>query len=152
MPPAAIAQVARNLHTRTEAAIATLCAPIDTAAELFSPNAVKVVMNTSGYASYFSRAPIPWARDALAAHPDALPSGVSYFRHLGLYAYRAGFLAEFVRWPPAPTERAESLEQLRALWNGRRIHVEVACEIPPPGVDTPEDLLVAERKLLNLKS
>ncbi len=152
MPSAAIAQVARNLHARAEAAIATLCAPIEDPAELFSPNAVKVVMDRSGYASYFSRAPIPWARDAFARAPGVLPHGVRYFRHLGLYAHRAGFLAEFVGWPPAPAERAESLEQLRVLWNGRRIHVEVACEIPPPGIDTPDDLVIAERSLLGSKT
>jgi 3-deoxy-manno-octulosonate cytidylyltransferase (CMP-KDO synthetase) len=152
MPPVAIAQVAGNLHARPEASIATLCAPISAATELFSRNVVKVVMDKAGYASYFSRAPIPWARDALAARPQDLPADVAYFRHLGLYAYRAGFLAEFVQWPPAPTERAEALEQLRALWNGRRIHVEVARDIPPPGVDTPEDSIAAERALLQLSS
>lgn len=152
MPPAAIAQVAANLHARPDAAVATLCAPIAAATELFSPNVVKVVMDRSGYASYFSRAPIPWARDAFAAHPHKLPPDVAYHRHLGLYAYRVGFLRDFVGWPPAPTERTEALEQLRALWNGRRIHVDVAREIPPPGVDTPEDLVAVERALLQLQS
>ncbi len=152
MPSTCVAQVANNLHARQDASMATLCVPITTDAELFNPNAVKVVMDRFGYASYFSRATIPWARDAFAALPNHQPDGVAYFRHLGLYAYRVEFLREFVNWSPAPTEQAESLEQLRALWHGKRIHVEVARAIPPPGVDTPDDLIVAERALLQLNS
>jgi 3-deoxy-manno-octulosonate cytidylyltransferase (CMP-KDO synthetase) len=147
MPPAVLAQVAANLQTRPDSSMATLCAPILADAELFNPNVVKVVTDRGGYALYFSRAPIPWHRDAFSAQPHRLPAQTSYFRHLGIYAYRCGFLARFVAWAPAPLERAEALEQLRVLWNGGRIHVDVASEIPPPGVDTPEDLEVAAAEL-----
>jgi len=147
MPPQLLTRVAQNLRAHADAQMATLCVAIHDGAELFNPNAVKVVMDAAGYALYFSRAPIPWQRDAFAAQPNKLPPGTAYYRHLGLYAYRAGFLAQFVTWPPAPLECAESLEQLRALWNGQRIHVAVAEQAPPPGVDTPEDLEHAERQL-----
>ncbi len=147
MPPKLLTCVAQNLHAHADAQMATLCVAIHDAAELFNPHAVKVVMDAAGYALYFSRAPIPWHRDAFAAQPQQLPAGAAYYRHLGLYAYRAGFLAQFVAWPPAPPECAESLEQLRALWNGQRIHVAVADQVPPPGVDTLEDLAHAEGRL-----
>lgn len=149
MPPHLLTRVAQNLHAHADAQMATLCVAIHDAAELFNPNAVKVVMDSAGYALYFSRAPIPWQREAFAAQPKQLPTDTTYYRHLGLYAYRAGFLARFVTWPPAPLERAESLEQLRALWNGQRIHVAVAEQAPPPGVDTSEDLEHTERLLRN---
>ncbi|MBI3776478.1 MAG: 3-deoxy-manno-octulosonate cytidylyltransferase [Gammaproteobacteria bacterium] len=147
MLPQLLTHVAENLHAHADAQMATLCVAIHDAAELFNPHAVKVVMDQAGYALYFSRAPIPWQRDAFAARPNQLPPGTAYYRHLGLYAYRAGFLAQFVTWPSAPLEQAEALEQLRALWNGQRIHVAVAEQVPPPGVDTPEDLELAERLL-----
>ncbi len=149
MPPQLLTRVAHNLHARADAQMTTLCVAIRHAAELFSPHAVKVVMDAAGYALYFSRAPIPWQRDAFVAQPKQLPSGTAYFRHLGLYAQRAGFLAQFVAWPPAPLECAESLEQLRALWNGQRIHVAIVEQAPPPGIDTPDDLEQAEQSLRN---
>lgn len=145
MPPQLVAAVARNLHERRGADMATMCVPIIRAEELFNPNVVKVVRDAHDIALYFSRAPIPWQRDAFAAQPNQLPESPAYFRHLGLYAYRAGFLQQFVRWPPAPPERAESLEQLRALWNGKKIHVAMVEQAPPPSVDTPEDLEVVAR-------
>ncbi len=148
MPPQLLTRVAQNLHAHAGAQMATLCVAIHDAAELFNPNAVKVTMDAAGYALYFSRAPIPWHRDAFAAQPHRLPAGTAYYRHLGLYAYRVGFLTQFVAWPPAPPEQAESLEQLRALWNGQRIHVAVAEQVPPPGVDTAEDLQRAEQQLI----
>ncbi|WP_424823262.1 cytidylyltransferase domain-containing protein, partial [Pseudomonas viridiflava] len=95
----------------------------------------------------FSRAPLPWARDALAANRDELPAGVPFRRHIGIYAYRAGFLHDFVSWGPCMLENTENLEQLRALWNGVRIHVADALEAPPAGVDTPEDLERVRRLL-----
>ena len=147
MPPQLLTLVAHNLHAHADAQMATLCVAIHDPAELFNPNVVKVTMDTAGYALYFSRAPIPWHRDAFAAQPHQLPVGTAYYRHLGLYAYRAGFLAYFVAWPTAPLERAESLEQLRALWHGQRIHVAVAEQAPPPGIDTPDDLDHVERLL-----
>ncbi|MDX9740219.1 MAG: 3-deoxy-manno-octulosonate cytidylyltransferase [Gammaproteobacteria bacterium] len=141
MPAALLDQVARAIAEDAEVSIATLCAPIREAAELFDPNVVKVVVNARGHALYFSRAPIPWARDAFARAPGVMPEGdAAYLRHIGLYAYRAGFLQEFVGWTPCMLERTEALEQLRALWHGRVIRVEVAHVRPGPGIDTEEDL------------
>ncbi|KGS10893.1 3-deoxy-manno-octulosonate cytidylyltransferase, partial [Pseudomonas coronafaciens] len=116
-------------------------------AALFNPNIVKVSTDINGLALTFSRAPLPWARDALASDKDRLPAGVPYRRHIGIYAYRAGFLHDFVSWGPCWLENTESLEQLRALWNGVRIHVADALEAPPGGVDTPEDLERVRRLL-----
>lgn len=143
IPPALINQVADNLLSYPDAAIATLCEPIHDAASVFNPNVVKVVFDHRGMAHYFSRAPIPWARDAWfdERRRDHLPDGVEYNRHIGIYGYRVGLLRDFVTWTPAPAEQVESLEQLRALHNGARIHVDVACEAPPAGVDTEADLV-----------
>ena len=140
IPPAIIDQVAANLAAHAEAGIATLGEPIHDAAQLFNPNVVKLVTDANGLALTFSRAPLPWARDAFAAGREQLPAGVPFRRHIGIYAYRAGFLHDFVAWGPCWLEDAECLEQLRALWHGVRIHVADALEAPPAGVDTPEDL------------
>lgn len=140
IPPAIIDQVAANLAANPQAGIATLAEPIVDAAQLFNPNVVKVVGDAAGLALTFSRAPLPWARDAFAAGRDSLPAGVPFRRHIGIYAYRAGFLHDFVAWGPCWLEDSECLEQLRALWHGVRIHVADALEAPPAGVDTPEDL------------
>lgn len=140
IPPALIDQVAANLAAHPEAGIATLAEPISEAADLFNPNVVKVVPDRNGLALTFSRAPLPWARDAFANDRSRLPPGVDYRRHIGIYAYRAGFLQDFVAWGPCWLEDGECLEQLRALWNGVRIHVADACQTPAAGVDTTEDL------------
>lgn len=140
IPPALIDQVAASLAARPEVAVATLAEPLEDAAALFNPNVVKVVTDCCGRALTFSRAPLPWARDAFAHTWDRLPEGIPYRRHIGLYAYRAGFLDDFVRWGPCWLEQAECLEQLRALWHGQRIHVEDALETLSPGIDTPADL------------
>ncbi len=140
IPPAVINQVAKNLAQHAAADIATLCEPIGDVATLLDPNAVKVVTGAEGRALYFSRAPIPWPRDAFAADPRQLPAGQHWFRHIGIYAYRTAFLHRYIRWAPAPIESLESLEQLRALYNGTVIHVEEACELVPGGVDTAADL------------
>ncbi|MBN7769396.1 3-deoxy-manno-octulosonate cytidylyltransferase [Marinobacter daepoensis] len=144
IPPQLIDQVADNLEHYPEAAISTLCERLHDARQVFNPNVVKVVFDARGMAHYFSRAPIPWARDFwpsdAAAQDVDLPDGIGYFRHIGIYGYRASVLSEFVTWLPAPTERVESLEQLRALYNGALIHVDVAERPPAPGVDTEEDL------------
>ncbi|QXG34353.1 3-deoxy-manno-octulosonate cytidylyltransferase [Pseudomonas viridiflava] len=147
IPPAVINQVASNLAAHPEAGISTLAEPIDDVAALFNPNVVKVSSDINGLALTFSRAPLPWARDALAANRDELPAGVPLRRHIGIYAYRAGFLHDFVTWGPCMLENTENLEQLRALWNGVRIHVADALEAPPAGVDTPEDLERVRRLL-----
>ncbi|MGI9331822.1 MAG: cytidylyltransferase domain-containing protein, partial [Gammaproteobacteria bacterium] len=138
------------------AAVGTLCEPIESVEALFDPSVVKVVCDGSGHALYFSRAPIPWHRDALAGREDAglgaaltanrsaledlsLPPA-QYFRHMGIYAYEVGFLGQVVRQSACELERVEALEQLRVLYHGGRIRVEVACEKPGPGIDTPADL------------
>ncbi len=138
IPAAVIDQVAKNLARVDSASIATLCEPIADLETLRDANAVKVVFDRQGLAMYFSRATIPWPRDHDWSQ-DAMPGG-DWYRHLGLYAYRAGFLRRYTGWDSAPPERLESLEQLRALYEGERIHVESACEPVPGGIDTPQDL------------
>ncbi|WP_101674988.1 3-deoxy-manno-octulosonate cytidylyltransferase [Alloalcanivorax mobilis] len=139
IPPAVIDQVAENLAANPRCRMATLCEPIEQAEDLFNPNICKVVFDASGRALYFSRAPIPWHRDGFARDRDDLAGG-RWWRHIGIYAYRVGFLHDFVAWAPAELERLESLEQLRALANGVAIHVAEAREPVPGGVDTEDDL------------
>jgi len=135
-----IRSMAALLEARRDAAVATACHPIDDAAEAFNPNVVKVVLDAAGYALYFSRATIPWARDAFHENSKALPPDLPLYRHYGLYAYRVSFLRAFPSLSPAPIERFEALEQLRALWHGYRIAVEITHGTPAPGIDTPADL------------
>lgn len=142
IPAAVINQVAENLSAQPDAGIATLCAAITTLEELLNPNAVKVVAGEGGLARYFSRAPIPWPREQFNSGQSDMPSGQHWFRHIGIYAYRTGFLHRYVTWPPAPMELIEQLEQLRALHHGVNIHVAEACTGVPAGVDTAEDLEV----------
>ena len=127
-------QVAYNLENTPEAMIATLCTAVMSEAEYTDPNIVKVVTDNTGMAMYFSRAPIPYQRDAEIAPAEFAK------RHIGIYAYRAGYLRNFVKMESCQLEQLEKLEQLRAMWYGTRIHVAEAQEIPGPGVDTPEDL------------
>lgn len=138
--PASISAAASQLGAHADAAIATLCCPLDEAAQLVNPNVVKVVLDKNGYALYFSRAPVPYARDAFAAGITTVPHGLPAYRHLGIYAYRAAFLASYARLAPAPLEEFEALEQLRALWHGYRISVAVLPAAPHTGVDTAADL------------
>lgn len=146
VPPELISRLVHTLAQRTGASIATACVPIADVAEMFNPNAVKVVVDHSGYALYFSRAPIPYARDAfMSGRPAELPLGLPAYRHLGIYAYRAGFLRAYAALVPAAIERHEALEQLRALWHGHRITVVLVEPAPPPGVDTAEDLARTRR-------
>jgi 3-deoxy-manno-octulosonate cytidylyltransferase (CMP-KDO synthetase) len=139
IPPAVIDQVAGNLASHGRAGVATLCEQIDDLEELLNPNAVKVVADQRGMALYFSRATIPWPREQFRESPGSMPAG-QWFRHIGIYAYRTGFLHQYVTWPPAPLEELEQLEQLRALYNGVAIHVARAAEPVPAGVDTQADL------------
>jgi 3-deoxy-manno-octulosonate cytidylyltransferase (CMP-KDO synthetase) len=144
IPPALIRHVARALDQHPAAGIATACTRIHDSAEVFDPNAVKVVRDAQGYALYFSRAPIPWQRGAFqldgSGAATALPAETHWLRHIGLYAYRAAVLRRYPTLTPAPAELAEALEQLRALWHGIRIYVAETAEAPPPGVDTEADL------------
>lgn len=139
IPPAIIQQVAQNL-SENQVNMATLAVKLETKEELFNPNCVKVVTDQKGMALYFSRAAIPFARDHFADCNDAFVASQSYLRHIGIYAYRAKFVNQYIRWQPTVLEKLESLEQLRALWYGEKIHVELAKEAPQVGVDTLEDL------------
>lgn len=146
IPPTVINQVADNLWM-SGAAMATLSEPVVESAQVFNPNVVKVVVNAQGMALYFSRAPIPWVRQSYGNGDGELPAGGVVQRHIGLYAYRVAFLSRYVGWAPCPLEQLESLEQLRALWHGERIHVAQAVETPPGGVDTEADLASVRRWL-----
>ncbi|HEY9028861.1 MAG TPA: 3-deoxy-manno-octulosonate cytidylyltransferase [Burkholderiaceae bacterium] len=142
--PALIRQCANLLATDGEAVVATAAHAIDDVADFTNPNVVKVVLDAKFRALYFSRSPLPWWRDASSAGRPALPRAsaqdVGALRHIGLYAYRAGYLRTFPTLAMAPLERLESLEQLRVLWHGERIVVHIAAHAPPGGVDTAEDL------------
>ena len=141
-PVANLYQLAANMADNPQASIATLATPITEIDELFDPNVVKVVRDERGMALYFSRAPVPFQRDAGIAVADYA------LRHIGMYAYRVGFLRVFTRLAMSMPERLEKLEQLRALSNGYRIHVDIAAEIPGLGVDTEADLYKVEAQLL----
>jgi 3-deoxy-manno-octulosonate cytidylyltransferase (CMP-KDO synthetase) len=145
-PAGGIRAVAELLQAST-AQMSTLAAPIVDAQALFDPNVVKLVRATNGDALYFSRAPMPWPRDAFANDRSTLPAGDVWLRHIGIYGYRAGFLKRFAGLPPGRLERIESLEQLRVLEAGFRISVGIAPAPFPAGIDTPEDLARAERHL-----
>lgn len=150
IPPAVINQVAANLAANTQAGVATLCEPVVSVEDFCDPNVVKLVADAQGMARYFSRAPIPWPRDQFAENRDSMPEHSGARRHIGIYAYRVAELSRFVSWPVAPIERAESLEQLRFIWNSVAIHVADALESVPPGVDTEGDLDNAARTIESL--
>ncbi len=147
LDPALMRRMAALLVAHDDAAIATACHLVDRIDEAFNPNIVKVALDARGNALYFSRAPIPWARAGFAGDAPTLPAGLPIYRHYGLYAYRVAFLRLFPTLPVAPIETFEALEQLRALWHGYRIVVEIAEGTPAPGVDTPEDLARVRRSL-----
>lgn len=149
--PSLIRRVAENLGQHREAQIATACHPVHDVDDLKNPNVVKVVLDNAGLALYFSRAPIPYARDAYAAGIASVPRGLPVYRHLGIYAYRTSFLREFGQLKPAAIERFEALEQLRALAHGYRISVAITRNAPHPGIDTPEDLQRVQRMLAGRK-
>lgn len=147
LPPAVVRAVADALLADPQSAIATAAHPLHDAAEFFDPNVVKVLADGAGHALCFSRAPIPWARSAFAASRDVLPKGYPALRHIGLYAYRAGFLRRFPGLERPPAEDHEQLEQLRALHHGYRIRLIVLPAALPPGVDTAADLERVRRLL-----
>jgi 3-deoxy-manno-octulosonate cytidylyltransferase (CMP-KDO synthetase) len=145
--PVLIRRVADALAARPEASIATAALAIESSEAFFDANVVKVVIDREGFAQYFSRAPIPYARDAFAQSRSALPPGLPAYRHIGIYAYRVRFLKEYAGLQPTAPERFEALEQLRALGHGYRIAVTIWDKPMPPGVDTPEDLERVRRQL-----
>jgi 3-deoxy-manno-octulosonate cytidylyltransferase (CMP-KDO synthetase) len=151
-----IAQVAMNLanqqgKTDQQARMATLAVPINDVTEALNPNVVKVVIDQNGYAIYFSRSTIPYDRHRFLNQKDIKDIGEFYLRHIGIYAYRAGFIKDYVKWPASQLEQIESLEQLRVLWQGENIHVAVAnSRLPVEGVDTYEDLEKARAYALTL--
>ncbi len=147
IPVSALRQVAQNLTEHADAGAATLCEPLHSADLLFDPHVVKVVTDRGGFALYFTRAAVPWDREAFVDNPPALPDTPRHYRHIGLYAYRAGFLRAFVQWPPCELERTEVLEQLRILWYGHKIHVAQAQEPCPAGVDRESDVARLEALL-----
>ena len=138
--PALIAGVAETLSADTDAAIATACCPLTEVAEFSNPNVVKVVLDHAGRALYFSRASIPFPRDAFRDSTDRLPTGLPAYRHIGLYAYRCRFLSAYTHLAPCALETFEALEQLRALWHGYRIVVKIVDHAPVAGIDTEADL------------
>lgn len=143
IPPEIISQVASNLQG-SKANMGTLAVPIHDAKEAFNPNAVKVVTDNEGYALYFSRATIPWDRDNFSTGQNTI--GDYFLRHIGIYAYRAGFIRRYITWEASPLEKIEMLEQLRVLWYGEKIHVAVAEKTPGAGVDTPQDLEIVRKQ------
>ena len=138
--PHLVRLVATALASQSIAQVATLAAPIKNHSEIVDPNAVKTVLDQNGYALYFSRAPIPWYRAGFINAGTRLPGNFPYLRHVGIYAYSAGFLRRYVSWPPSQLETVEALEQLRILWYGERILVLPVEEAPEAGVDTEDDL------------
>jgi len=139
IPSKAIQQVAQALDEHDNVKVASICYPIADVADLINPNVVKVVLNRRHFAMYFSRACIPWDRDKSASKAKLGLSG-EHFAHVGLYAFRVGFLQEYLAWPASPLEEMEKLEQLRILWHGVRIHMCVSKQKLPPEVNTEQDL------------
>ena len=147
IPPVYIRDVAEALANQQQAGIATLAAQINDTEEIFNPNAVKVVLNKNGYALYFSRAPIPWERDAFTRSGGKPTGKLPYLRHIGMYAYTVDFLNRYCTWDASLLESVEALEQLRILWQGEAIRVIIVAKTPAAGVDTQEDLLRVEQVL-----
>ncbi|MBM3395464.1 MAG: 3-deoxy-manno-octulosonate cytidylyltransferase [Betaproteobacteria bacterium] len=149
--PELIHEVANTLAQDAQASMATAAFPLDSASRAFDPNLVKVVLDQRQRALYFSRAPIPWARDQYAKDRTALPPDLPIYGHIGLYAYRCGFLRSYPNMAQPPLEKFEALEQLRALWHGHTIAVTISRHPPDSGVDTAEDLEQVRRQFANSK-
>jgi 3-deoxy-manno-octulosonate cytidylyltransferase (CMP-KDO synthetase) len=150
--PQLIVDVAHLLQNSPVASMSTAAHVIDSLEEFRNPNVVKVVTDAQNLAMYFSRAPIGWWRDGSVAGLPQLPTAPKPLRHIGIYAYRVGFLKQFPKLPQADIEVCEALEQMRALWHGHRIAVHVTNQAPGPGVDTPEDLERVRAFFLSAKS
>ena len=149
IPPEYIRDVALALGNQNKAGMATLAAKIADEEEIFNPNAVKVVLNEDGYALYFSRAAIPWDRNSFSASGGKISEKMPYLRHIGMYAYTVEFLKDYCTWPSSVLESIESLEQLRVLWRGQSILVQIVSSPPEAGVDTQADLERVEQAMLS---
>ncbi|MEE3003095.1 MAG: 3-deoxy-manno-octulosonate cytidylyltransferase [Pseudomonadota bacterium] len=145
MPPSIIHKAAYSLDIHDNAKVSTIATPIHDVKDVFNPAIVKVVMNKRGHAIYFSRAPIPWERENFSGETKTI--GSVHYRHIGIYAYRVGFLQEYLKTVECEIEACEKLEQLRILWHGGRIYVSTTTEKLPIGVDTQEDLDLVRKKL-----
>jgi len=143
--PGLIREVAVLLGQNADASMSTACHALERPSDLFDANVVKVVLGARGEALYFSRATIPWAREAFAVDHSRIPPGLPIYRHIGIYAYRCAFLRRYCALEAPAIERFEALEQLRALWHGYRVIVAVTAQVPEAGVDTPEDLETVRR-------
>lgn len=150
LPPKLIHQVASGLENNKQINMATLCEPIDDIKTVFDPNAVKVVRDQLNFALNFTRAPMPWSRDSFANATPSLPTNWEYKRHIGLYAYRAGFVKRYVNWPECELEQVEKLEQLRVLWHGEKVLVLDALMDAGTGVDTEQDLALVKEHFSKL--
>ncbi|MEN8261487.1 MAG: 3-deoxy-manno-octulosonate cytidylyltransferase [Pseudomonadota bacterium] len=151
VPAPLIRDLAAVLTSGTEpCGVATLATPIRDHEEIFNPNIVKVVLDRRGRALYFSRAPIPWDRNGFGQGAGETGGKIDYLRHIGMYAYSAGFLQRYIGWTPSLLEKVESLEQLRILWHGESIAVRVIADAPEAGVDTNEDLMRVEKALARI--
>lgn len=150
IPQKLIELTAQGLLNNPQAGISSLCAPVTSAHDAFDPNVVKAVLDNNGFALYFSRASIPWDRDLYKQGLSAVTQQSAVYRHIGMYGYRVSFLKQYEDMDITPLERAESLEQLRALCYGIKIHMSVIDEPPGHGVDTPEDAIRVEELLKDL--
>ncbi|MFA5983176.1 MAG: 3-deoxy-manno-octulosonate cytidylyltransferase [Methylococcaceae bacterium] len=148
IPPSYIEKVAAALAEQALANMATLAANIIDIEEIFNPNTVKVVLDKDDYALYFSRAPIPWERDSFTGGVSQPSGKLAHLRHIGIYAYRVGFLYRYCSWQASPLESVEALEQLRVLWHGERIRVKIVDQTPAAGVDTLADIRRVEPLLM----
>lgn len=151
IPRVLIEQTASSLINHPEAGMSSVCTALTSDEDVFDPNVVKVVLDRRGFAMYFSRASIPWDRDGYRMSPGVMTQAMPVYRHIGMYGYRVSFLGEYNRMEACALENTESLEQLRALWYGVRIHMAVIDEAPGHGVDTPDDVPKVERALELLK-
>ena len=153
LPPKCLQQVAKALEEDTDASVATLCTHVQSVDEIFDPHAVKVVLDHRQHALYFTRAPIPWDSEHFTDKPELTNEQLAvYRRHIGLYAYRAGFVKKYIELPQTDLEKIESLEQLRVMWHGFSIVVPLVDEIPGPGVDTEEDLKTIRKMMSENKT
>lgn len=150
IPQSLIEKTAASLLENPEAGMSSVCTPLRDAADAFDPNVVKVVLDRAHFAMYFSRASIPWDRDAYKISLQEMTSKMPVYRHIGMYGYRVSFLQQYTGMEPCALETTESLEQLRALWYGVKIHMSVIEQAPGHGVDTPDDVARVESLLMSL--